>query len=324
MAEQIQKVNLKDKKILKELDINARQSNSSIAKKGRLSKNIVNYRITRLEQEGIIKGYNTVFDASKLGYFLFRAYLDFYEYNQEKTNALIQYLIKEPKTDWVASTVGAWDLAVSFYIKDIYEFRKLWNNILDKFKDIIKDSCISIITECHYFRRAYLLGEKDDVSGISWQTGGSSPEKIDETDINITRMMAENAKISINIIASKTNLSSMTVIYRIKHLEKKNIILGYRANIDFSKIGYEYYKVDLNLQDTKIIKELIPYCRMHPHIVSINSTIGGPDFEFDMEVESFEQFLSVIEQLKKHFPKAIRDYKYFKLQKYHKIVYLPL
>ncbi|MBT4825065.1 winged helix-turn-helix transcriptional regulator, partial [Candidatus Woesearchaeota archaeon] len=41
------KLTLKDKRILKELDLDARQSNSKIAKKTRLSKNIVNYRIKR-------------------------------------------------------------------------------------------------------------------------------------------------------------------------------------------------------------------------------------------------------------------------------------
>jgi len=61
----MENLDLKDRKILYYLDINSRQSNSDIAKKVGLSKEVVNYRIKRLEKEGIIKGYYTVLDFYK-------------------------------------------------------------------------------------------------------------------------------------------------------------------------------------------------------------------------------------------------------------------
>ena len=57
------KLDLKDRKILYELDSNARQSNSEIAKKVGLNKNTVNYKINRMTEEGIIAGYYTVIDV---------------------------------------------------------------------------------------------------------------------------------------------------------------------------------------------------------------------------------------------------------------------
>ena len=41
------KIDLKDRKILYELDLNSRQSNSTLGKKVGLSKDIVNYRIKK-------------------------------------------------------------------------------------------------------------------------------------------------------------------------------------------------------------------------------------------------------------------------------------
>ena len=58
-------LNKRNKKILKLLDLDARQSNIQIAKKLRVSKNVVNYNINKLEEDGLIKGYNTIVDASK-------------------------------------------------------------------------------------------------------------------------------------------------------------------------------------------------------------------------------------------------------------------
>ena len=57
-----------DKKILFELDKDARITTSSLAKKIRKSKQFVDYRIKRLEQEKIISGYISVIDYSRLGY----------------------------------------------------------------------------------------------------------------------------------------------------------------------------------------------------------------------------------------------------------------
>jgi len=64
------KVNLDelDRKILKELISNARQSFREIAKKLRISVGTVVARTARMEREGIIKGYTALVDHEKIGY----------------------------------------------------------------------------------------------------------------------------------------------------------------------------------------------------------------------------------------------------------------
>ncbi|MEM0493397.1 MAG: winged helix-turn-helix transcriptional regulator, partial [Candidatus Thermoplasmatota archaeon] len=47
-------LDLKDRKILYELDLNARQSFGDIGKKVGLSKDSVAYRVKRMEDEGVI------------------------------------------------------------------------------------------------------------------------------------------------------------------------------------------------------------------------------------------------------------------------------
>ena len=57
------KLDLKDRKILYELDLDARQPLTQIGKKVGLSKDVVSYRMKKLQDEGIIKNYYTVIDA---------------------------------------------------------------------------------------------------------------------------------------------------------------------------------------------------------------------------------------------------------------------
>lgn len=62
------KLDLRDKKLLYELDLNSRQSFNELARKLKVSKSAVIYRIRNLEKASIIKCYNTIMDTGKLGY----------------------------------------------------------------------------------------------------------------------------------------------------------------------------------------------------------------------------------------------------------------
>ena len=57
------KVDMKDRKILYQLDLNSRQPFSQIGKKVGLPKNVVLNRINRLKEIGIIKNFYTVIDV---------------------------------------------------------------------------------------------------------------------------------------------------------------------------------------------------------------------------------------------------------------------
>ena len=60
------KIDLKDRKILYQLDLDSRQSLTQIGKNVGLNKDIVSYRIKKLQDEGVIKSFWTLIDAYKL------------------------------------------------------------------------------------------------------------------------------------------------------------------------------------------------------------------------------------------------------------------
>ena len=322
---ELPKLTVKDKKILKLLDRDARESNSQLAKKARLSKNIVNYQIHRLEKEGIIKRYITLVDYSKLGYMLFRVYLDLYEKDLQKEQELVQYLVKNKKTGLVARTSGDWDIIFTLYVKSLEEFNEEWYKFTDKFKEIIKSYNNNLVTREFTYPRNYLLPEKGD-ERLFWDRGASDTQiEIDEKDQILLKELLENARAPVNEMARKIGLGSMAIIYRLRQMEKKNIILGYRAELDFNKLGYESYKVNLELEDTKVIKEILAYCKVSPGVVSVIRPISdNVDLEFDVEVTDFSDFSKLMDGMKKQFPGAIRDYMYIKILEQLKQVHLPL
>ena len=107
------RLDIKDKKILWELNSNCRQTNSEIAKKILLSPEAVLYRIKKLENGGIITQYQTIIDLSKLGIVQFKICLSLQYLDKEKIEKIIDKLKKEEKVKWIVSTQGNWDLILS-------------------------------------------------------------------------------------------------------------------------------------------------------------------------------------------------------------------
>lgn len=312
-------LDVKDKKILYELDICSRTSNSEIAKKVRLSKDVVTYRIKELEKKGFIRGYYAIIDFSRLGFFSMRIYLKFLDVNPDKEKEIIEYLVNNKKVLFVARTYGYSDLTFGPLVKDIYEFEKFYNEFKKLFKEYITNEKIAIYTRVSHFHRAYLLGKKFDESEP--EIFGDGPlMKYDAIDINILKYLANNARISLVELSQKLKIPVRTIAYRIKNMEKNKIIQGYRFVFDFNLISYKYYKIDFYLKDISRMNEIRNYCKKYPNIINLSQSIGGADIEFFMEVKDKEQFLEIINDFRKKF-QEIRSWEYFEFEKYYKLEY---
>jgi Lrp/AsnC family transcriptional regulator for asnA, asnC and gidA len=62
--------------------------------------------------------------------------------------------------------------------------------------------------------------------------------KLDETDEKILKHLLVDARQSARQLALKLGMSTVTILSRMKKLEKEKIILGYTTIIDHEKIGY--------------------------------------------------------------------------------------
>ena len=62
---------------------------------------------------------------------------------------------------------------------------------------------------------------------------------MDKIDEKILKNLMVDARISARQLALKLGMSTVTILSRIKKLEKEKIIKGYTALIDHEKIGYD-------------------------------------------------------------------------------------
>src|SRR3989344_659037 len=201
----LNKLDLKDKKILYELDLNSRQSASQISKKIGLSKEVTNYRINNLIKRGFIKYFYTVLNTLALGYYHYKIYLKLQNITPEIEEEIIDYFLKNKNCIWLGSCSGNWDLAVSLLAKNTTEFIELYQKTLMSHGDYILEKNILVIDKAPTFNRAYL---SDKINTVELEY--KSMEDIvgtDEVDRKILSSIAINGRINIIELMDKLNLS---------------------------------------------------------------------------------------------------------------------
>ncbi len=319
-------LDLKDKKILYQLDINTRQSNAEIAKKLGLSKQVVGIRIKQLLDAGVISSFRTVIDISKLGFTVHKSFLRLQNVNQTKEREIITFLLNHPQIVWLASCDGMYDLAFGTWAKDMAFLDRTLSEINHSFGQYISERHIATIIRGEYFVRTYLSSKKEFNSAFESSFGAvPAPVALDLSDWKILSLLSTHARMGALELAKTVGLSADTIALRIKKLEKTGVIRHYNLTPNESVYPYLHYKVLVGFRMISIEREraLREYCKMHPHIVYIVKALGPWEFEMDLETESVEQFRSIMREVKTQFSDILKDYSALSIYQVHKYNFCP-
>ena len=295
-----------DRKLLFELDRNARIPASKLAKIVRKSREAVKYRIEQLEKKGIIQKYITSINPNKLGFELYKVYLQL-ENIPEERERFYEYIKNDERVYWMGVCDGVWDCIFAVYAKNPAELYEIKNAIISEFRHLIIKKETGTLVDVHQYPKKFLTGEIAEPVVFA---GDIKENKIDETDRKILGVIINNARLPTTEIAKKSRASVEMVRSRIKSMEEKNIILGYRISIDLNKLGLEFFKAIIYLKSLSKEEEdaLYQYMYRHPKSVYYIRTITPWEVEFEFVVESYVEFNKIINDLRKTFPNVIRNY----------------
>lgn len=320
------KLDIKDRKILYQLDINSRQSNSEIAKKVGLSKQVVGFRISRLAKEKIFSSFYTVIDISKLGFTVHKEFLRLQNVDQEKEKELIQFLVNHPNVVWVASCDARFDLAFGTWARNMESLDQTLTEINKKFGEYFAEKKIATIIRADYFTREYLINKKEPRNYREAFFGAvADPIKMDLLDWEILSLLASNARITAVDISKKTKLSADAVSERIRKIEKSGIVNHYNIVPNEPKYPYLHYKVLVNIKNVSEEREKVlrEYCRINPNIIYIVKALGPWNYEIDLEVENIERFREIMMEIKTEFSDILKEYFIVNVYQVHKYNFCP-
>jgi DNA-binding Lrp family transcriptional regulator len=322
----MEKIDHKDRKILYNLDLDSRQSFSKIGKKVGLHKDAVAYRVKKLQEKGIIKGFYTEIDDYRLGYIRYRFYFNYQYASPEIKEDIINFFIKNKYTRIIHSTEGHYNLVIISDVNGISKCSSVWKTIISRYREYFSNQVFSVIFRAHIYRYSFLLDEKDKelktrVKSILY--GSDEGVEIDELDHKILKIISQDSRIQTIDLAEKLNSTAVTIKNRIKNLKEAGVIKAFRVNIALSKLGYHRYKVDIILKDYKKLEKIIKYIESNPNLDEIILSIGYADLEFIFILESANQLHDIMKDLEIKFPNTIKNYIYFSATKTHKWSWMP-
>jgi len=119
-------LDIKDRKLLYEIDLNARLGTSALARKIGLSQEGAFYRLQRLEKRDIITGYMTFLNFGKIGYTGYGVYARFQNVTKAQKKRIMDELKQDSNIYWIAEFGGRFDLAFAIIARNIIHFNVLF------------------------------------------------------------------------------------------------------------------------------------------------------------------------------------------------------
>jgi Lrp/AsnC family leucine-responsive transcriptional regulator len=314
-------LDLKDRKILYHLDLNSRQSFSKIGRKIGLHKDSVSDRVKKLQDQGIILRYTTLTDELKLGFSVMRISINFQNITLEKRDEIIDHFVKYEYSEVVATTEGSIDLNILMSTLNGSEIYPFWQKTLSKYNDYFEKYTTSTYIGENIYPKSFLINEKKDRNNIIVR--GGLLTYIDELDHDILKEISKNSRIPTIELAKKFDKTSITINKSINRLINLGIILRFSITVDWQKIGYSWFKLDLFLKEYEKLQTVKKYVEMNPNLAYIDKSLGYADLELEYIVKNMNQLRIIIEDLYTKFPKVIRNYSYFEIIKNHKWINIP-
>jgi len=324
MKNRLEELDNLDKRILYELDIDARIPTTKLSRKLRISREKVNYRIGNLIKGGIIRKFTTVIDPAKLGYTMFKLYLKFQNLSKEKEKEMIEWLMQNPFVYWFASAQGRWDMNIAVFANDITHFDEIISEFISKYGKYILEQEFNTTLQVGIKSKNW-ISQKETGGEVVFVGGRIENINLDRIDVEILKILANNARMSATEIARKTNSTERIVIYRIKQLQKQRIILRFTTSLDLEVLGMQFFKTTINLniisKDAK--NKIINYCKNNPNIGFFIFPIGSWLLEFELIVKDNKQFYNIMNDFREKFSE-VKGYETIIFPIEYKFDWMPL
>ncbi len=318
------KIDIKDKKILYELDRDSRRSNKQIAKKVGLSEQVVGNRIRRLQELGVIEYFYVKTNPSALGYMHIKIYLRLHNITREKEEELLKDLNNQKNIYWLSSLRGKYDLVVSIYVKNIAGFSKRYEEIFGKWMDYILERNVIVLERGFTYSKAYLIPQQKSEATV-YSVGEEKLVSLDKIDIALLKILNNEGRKSLIEIAKQLRISPDTVRYRIHNLQKKGVITGFGIKIDYRKLEHKYHLILLKFlnMDLQKYKKLEQLAKMNENVIIFIKTIGDHDVELEVETINNHDLDKLMRNLRDHFVSELKNYDILEVTREHRMTYYP-
>lgn len=305
-------LDVKDWRMLKEMVSGVRRPVSQIAKRCRLSRQAVEYRLKLLRENKLLRGSRGAVNIGKLGYKSYHIFIEAHTPEEEK-----KLVLRAKKAKYVNAIIvysGKYNLEISIMARDEEEFLDYYRQLMDKVR--IRDDhvlvllgvvCAEVLPK-KYFPELKELGREVWGRGEIKRRKGEG-ERVDEIDKKLLWLLSRDALRTKVGLGKELGLSKDGVGYRIKRLEEEGYLLEYRPVVNYSVLGLSINSLLVKLNhDSDEVEEFESYLRGKGVVLWAAKTMGYYDYLVYVITKDLEEFHEVINGLKEKFDNIIKSY----------------
>lgn len=137
----------------------------------------------------------------------------------------------------------------------------------------------------------------DSVKTVSSSAESLGRIPVDQIDIQMIDLLRENGRMTNVELAERVGLSPPPCLRRLRFLEEENIILGYKAKVNYKKLGYEVQSIVIvrfEIPKLKLVSNFVSELEKLPEVINIKHTLGNSDLIISLiskNLESYGQFI---------------------------------
>lgn len=291
------KLDKKDYEILRELDLNYRQSLSRIAKKVRLSKNSVSLKFEKLKP--YISHASTAINQEALGYTQLRIFYSFDFYDSILENTLLERIKDFPDVYWASRLFGRYDFCLCLLVPDFSTYISLITSFNEGLEDRIKEKELQVVEKERHNRNNFI---HDDP--ISLHTRELKNYNLVPAAKKVLLEILEDPRVQLTTIAERTGMTVKTVSTHIKNMERSGFIQGYFITLLPMKFGLVTFKMLLQVREHKIKFEKRLRNLINTRLMC--REIGMWDYEIDFLYPNIMKLEADLEKLNVEFPRMFK------------------
>ena len=314
-----QSIDSKDRAIIYQLDLDARQSVSRLSKKVKLNRRVVCYRIERMQKQGILQKFLLFVNIPKTGYIVTTIFSRFHDTQLKDEEVIIDYLKKKKQVGWLASMDGRFHVGFSIYCKNIKEATEFFDEFRDTYGHFLSDIQTANTVMAWRFPRKYLCDGDCEEKGSPPKDAAFKLEELDQTDRKILAALGEDARMRAVEIARKAGVSADAVADRISKLKGSGVIYRLGIILDNLSLNRRLFRTFITFQNLNKVKEkFLNYCYEHPNAIQLKRMLGSWEWEVDLEVKDETELRRINSEFKEHFKDAVSATSFVTIYKIHK------
>jgi Lrp/AsnC family transcriptional regulator, leucine-responsive regulatory protein len=307
-------IDQKDAVLLQELIRDARTPLQHLAKAIQLSATATQYRVSRLEKNGVIKRYKLILNKQAFSYSEYDVYYSLIFAPSDTIARALSQFRASPFTTQVLSTAGFCDIRITVLAKNAEHLQQILEHAELPISAHIRSRFILGVTKKYKTTAQHFLSALFGARVSITRKKPIAPVKsehviLDAIDAQLLRALAGDPRASYAHLASLVKLTPEAVSSRVKQLEKKHVIEGYTTLIDGQHLGYLWAVLLLNVRYRGVQEreQLNAQIKDHPYVSSAAETMGNFNFTITFFGNSLENVHNTELELRTRFGEHVMD-----------------